>query len=61
MPAVSKAQRKLMGMAYALKKGEISPKEVSKEVRKIAETMTLKELKKFASTDEKELPARKRK
>lgn len=58
MPAVSKAQRRLMTMAYALKKGELSPRDVSAKVREIAQTMTLHELKKFATTEETGLPKR---
>jgi hypothetical protein len=46
MPSTSVAQQKLMGMAYALKKGELDPKD----------SMTLKQLKDFASTKHDGLP-----
>ena len=50
MPAVSPEQQRLMGMAYALKKGEMDPKDASEQVKKLADSMTLKQLKDFAST-----------
>jgi len=53
--AVSKAQRKAAGIAYAAKKGEIPKKELrgaSKEMAKMGGS----ELKKFAKTKEKGLP-----
>lgn len=56
--AVSQAQRKAAGIAYAAKKGEIPKSELrgaSKEMSK----MDTKELKKFASTKEKGLPEKK--
>lgn len=56
MPATSKAQQKLMGMAYALKKGEMKPSEASQEVKDLADSMTLKQLKDFAETKHTGLP-----
>ena len=57
MPSVSKAQQKLMGMAYAVRKGELKRSEVDKEVLDIADgDMTNKQLKAFASTKRKSLP-----
>ena len=56
MPSTSKAQQRLMGMAYAYKKGELDSDEVSDEVKDIADGMTLKKLKDFASTKHKGLP-----
>jgi hypothetical protein len=56
MPATSKAQQRLMGMAYALKKGEMDPEDASQEVKYLADGMTLKQLKKYASTKHKGLP-----
>jgi hypothetical protein len=56
--AVSKAQRKAAGIAYAARKGEIPKSELrgaSKEMAKMAGG----ELKKFAKTKEKDLPAKK--
>jgi len=59
MPSKSVAQQRLMGMAYALKKGELDPKDTSVEVKDLADSMTLKDLKDFASTKHKDLPERK--
>tara|TARA_Y100000389_G_scaffold147957_1_gene146935 strand:+ start:1920 stop:2555 length:636 start_codon:yes stop_codon:yes gene_type:complete len=56
MPSTSIAQQKLMGMAYALKKGELDPKDASVEVQELADSMTLKQLKDFASTKHDGLP-----
>lgn len=55
--AVSQQQQKLMGLALAYKRGET--KDVSDEVKKIADGMTEKELEDFASTTHKNLPKRK--
>lgn len=56
MPSTSKAQQRLMGMAYALKSGEMDPKDASQEVKDLADSMTLKQLKDFAETKHKGLP-----
>jgi hypothetical protein len=56
MPAVSKAQQRLMGMAYAVKKGDMPKSEASKEVLDLADSMTLQQLKDFASTSHENLP-----
>lgn len=56
MPSTSKAQQRLMGMAYAYKKGELDAKETSQEVKDLADAMTLKQLKKYASTKHDGLP-----
>jgi len=56
MPATSKAQQRLMGMAYAYKKGELDSKEASQEVKDLADSMTLKQLKKYAATEHEGLP-----
>ena len=56
MPAVSKKQRKFMGLVYALKKGEVSPSEVSEEVQKAAKSISTKAAREFAKTKEKGLP-----
>lgn len=56
MPATSKAQQRLMGMAYAYKKGELDPKEASQEVKDLADSMTLKQLKDYAETKHEGLP-----
>lgn len=47
MPAKSEKQRRLMGAALAYKRGE--NKNASDEVKKVAESMTEKELEKMAS------------
>ena len=52
--AESKAQQRLMGAAYAYKKGET--KKASPTVKKLAKSMTTKELKDFAKTKHKGLP-----
>ncbi len=60
MPAVSQSQQKLMGQAYALKKGELKPEDLNPEYRKqiedLANGMTLKQLKDYAETSLKGLP-----
>ncbi|RLB06475.1 MAG: DUF3008 domain-containing protein [Deltaproteobacteria bacterium] len=64
MPATSRKQRRLMGMAYAYKKGKRRltdfPPSVRDEIKKIASSMTLKQLRDFAKTPEKKLPVKKR-
>ena len=55
--AVSKAQQRFMGMVHATKKGEKAP---SKEVAKVASSMSGKEAEKFASTKHKDLPEKKK-
>jgi hypothetical protein len=55
--AVSKAQQRLMGMAYAVRKGDMPRSDASEEVLKLADgDMSTKELKKFASTEHKGKP-----
>lgn len=60
MPAKSIAQQRLMGQAYALKKGDIQPNDIDPEYRdkiqSLADGMTLKQLKDFAETEHKGLP-----
>ena len=56
MPSTSKAQQRLMGQAYAYKKGELKSSEVSAEIKELADSMTLKQLKDFASTKHDGLP-----
>ena len=55
--AVSQQQQKLMGLAYAVKKGDIDAP--SPEVQKIADSMSLEELKKMAEGKHKDLPVKK--
>jgi hypothetical protein len=59
MPAVSQAQQKLMGMTYALKKGDMKPEDASQEVKDLADSMSLEDLKDFAETSHEGLPAKK--
>lgn len=56
MPAKSKAQQKFMGLVYALKKGDVKPSDVSKDVRDAAKSMKTKDVKDFASTKHEDLP-----
>jgi hypothetical protein len=55
--SVSVAQQKIMGMALAYKRGEMP--DASDEVKKIAKSMTTKELEDFAKTKHKGLPMNK--
>ena len=59
MPAVSKSQQRLMGMAYACKKSGFK-KCPSEKITQLAQSMKEKDLKDFASTDTKKLPERKK-
>lgn len=55
--AVSKSQQRLMGMAYAVRSGDMPRSEASDAVLKIVDgDMSTKELKKFASTKHKGKP-----
>lgn len=60
MPAKSVAQQRLMGQAYALKKGDIELKDLDPEyrdeIKALADGMTTKQLKDFAETKHKGLP-----
>lgn len=56
MPSKSIAQQRLMGMAYALKKGDMKPEDASQEVKDLADSMTLKQLKDYAETKHENLP-----
>jgi hypothetical protein len=62
MPSTSKAQQRLMAQAYSLKKGVTEPGDIDPEYRKeiedLAQGMTQKQLKDFASTKHKGLPDR---
>jgi len=61
MPAVSKQQRKFMGLVHAVQKGEVPASKVSKSARDAAKQMKKKDVEDFASTDEKGLPKKKQK
>lgn len=54
MPAKSKKQQKLMGMALAAKRGEVE--DPSPKVQELADNMSEKDLKDFAGTNTKDLP-----
>jgi len=54
--SVSQQQQKLMGLALAYKRGEVADDEVSDEVKKIANSMSTKDLEDFAKTKHKGLP-----
>jgi hypothetical protein len=61
MPSVSSAQQAIMGLAWAVRTGEMKLSEVAPKYRKEVSSiskgkMTDKELKKFASTKSKNLP-----
>jgi hypothetical protein len=56
MPSKSKQQQKFMGMAHALKKGEMKPSDASPELKRVAKSMSDKDVKAFASTSHKGLP-----
>lgn len=55
MPAKSKAQQRLMGIALGIKRGEVSP-EYSPEAAGLARTMSEPDLKEFAATPAEKLP-----
>jgi hypothetical protein len=57
MPAVSKAQQRFMGMVHATQKGDME--NPSPEVEKVADGMTAKDSKEFASTKHAGLPDKK--
>ena len=59
MPATSKAQQALFGIAHAIQTGKRSTKGVSDPAKKIAKTVSKKDVKDFASTPTKGLPKRK--
>lgn len=54
MPAKSKSQQRFFGMVDAYKKGELD--NASPEVKKAADSMSMKEVRKFAKTKRKGLP-----
>lgn len=56
MPSVSKQQQKLFGLALSVKRGETPKSEVSDNVLKIVNTMSEKDIKKYAETEHSGLP-----
>lgn len=55
MPAVSKRQRRFMGIVESIRKGKTSPS-YSPGAAKAAKTMKLKSIRHYAKTREKGLP-----
>ena len=60
MPSVSKSQQRLMGMAYAVKCGDMKISDIDPayrdKVKSLSDGMTKKDLKKYASTKHDNLP-----
>jgi len=60
MPSTSKAQQRLMGAAYSVKKGDSKISDIDPEyrdkVKDLVDGMTLKQLKKYAATKHEGLP-----
>lgn len=54
MPAKSKSQQRLFGMAHAYNKGELP--DASEEVKELAKSLKKKQVKEFAETKHKGLP-----
>ena len=59
MPAVSKQQRKFMGLVHAVQQGKVPASKVSKAAKDTAKQMKKSDVEDFASTDEKGLPKKK--
>ena len=57
--AESEQQQKLFGLALSVKRGQTSRSEVSSEVLKIVDSMSEKEIRKFAKTKHKGIPKQK--
>lgn len=59
MPATSKSQQRLMGLAYAVKKGDVKLKDVDssyrEKIQKLVASMSLQDLKDFAETEHRDL------
>tara|TARA_B100000900_G_scaffold397080_1_gene397026 strand:+ start:826 stop:1905 length:1080 start_codon:yes stop_codon:yes gene_type:complete len=58
MPALSKQQQKLFGLALAVKRGDVPKSKVSDEIKGIVNRMSEKDIEKFASTKHKGLPSK---
>jgi len=56
VPAQSQQQQKLFGLALSVKRGDTPRSEVSKDIIKIVDTMSEKEIEDFAGTEHKGLP-----
>jgi hypothetical protein len=57
--AVSEQQQKLFGLALSVKRGQTPKEDVSDEVIKIVDTMSEKEIKKYAGTSHEGIPKKK--
>lgn len=55
MPAKSKSQQRLFGIALAVKRGEMKRSEVDKDVLDIVDNMSEKDIEDFAKTKHKTL------
>ena len=58
MPAQSKQQQKLFGLALAVKRGDVPKSDVSDEIKDIVKKMSEKDIEKFASTKHKRLTSK---
>lgn len=62
MPATSKSQQRLMGLALAYKRKQAKYKDLNptyrKKVKDIAKSMTIKQLRDFAKTKHDKIPER---
>jgi len=56
MPALSKQQQKLFGLALSVKRGDTPRSEVSDEIKDIVDRMSEKDIEKYAGTEHKGLP-----
>jgi len=60
MPSTSKSQQRLMGQAYALRKGDIKLADIDPDyrdqIKDLADGMTIKQLEDFAKTKHANLP-----
>lgn len=59
MPSVSKAQQKLFGIVHAIQTGKAKASDFSPTARKLAQTMSKSDVKKYASTPISKLPKKK--
>ena len=50
MPSKSEKQQRAMGMAYAAKTGKLDPSKLSPKLKKMMNSMSVKQLKEFAET-----------
>lgn len=58
MPAVSKQQQRLFGLALSVKDGDTPRSKVSDDVLSIVDSMSKKEIEKYAGTKHKGLPSK---